>query len=399
MSILSGQGGDVSIDNPTSLFGELVTIERTPIIELKSMYGLSALRDIVTLLGGATVINVDGEFRIDTTSGGTSAAILDSAERGRYIPGQVAQMGIGVRADSTAIGSQTARWGYFDLNDGFGFGVDGTGVFIFDRSDGNETIVRQGSWNADNMDGNGPSGLTLAISRGYVYQVVFSWYGYGTVEYRIVSYDEATREQKTVVVHRIRKEGQVSVEDPNLPVRASVENNGVVNPYILCVTGREYSTYGKFVPNRRITGQYRLELGGINTTFLPSVSFRRKSDFESVAVKTSGFSVISDKDLLIQLRLNGTLTGAAFNTPSDYSAAETALEADMSATGISDGETIYEDLLGASGAGSSKTGFQIIDVPAIDFIALQPITLVLRRVSGMGSDATATVVLRASEEW
>ena len=60
-----GVGPDVS-----SQFSELRTNEKTPIIELTSVYGLSNLRDITTTTGAATVGTNNTEFQLTTTAAG-----------------------------------------------------------------------------------------------------------------------------------------------------------------------------------------------------------------------------------------------------------------------------------------------------------------------------------------
>ena len=63
---------------------------------------------------------------------------------------------------------------------------------------------------------------------------------------------------------------------------------------------------------------------------LPLVTFRRKSAYESVSVKTQGFDIITDTDLVYEIRLNGSLTGESYGTPTDHTASETALRSTQS---------------------------------------------------------------------
>lgn len=377
-----------------SLFNEEVMTQRTNIIELKSNYGLSALRDVTTETANGTVTNANGSYTLATTADGSDAAELQSAERGRYIAGQVAQAGIGVRTATEYAGNMISRWGLFDDNNGFGFGVDATGIFIFDRKAGTETKVYQANWNGDTLDGNGGSGLTLNLADGHIFNLVFSWYGYGTIEFRIFMFNPTTKEQVQVVAHRLRKEGGVSVENPNLPITAKVENGGTATAASLEVTGRQYSTYGNFNPNRRINNERRLAFSGIGTTFVPLISFRRKSAFNSVSVKVEGVSVLAGSDLVLELRFNSTLTNPSWGTPTRTSAAETACETDTSATAISGGELLYTGL--ASGNTGFLTSRSILQDLNFDIPALQPVTLCVRSVSGTVS---GSAVLRWREEW
>lgn len=395
-----GTPSTLGISDPLTPFAELLVNERTPIIELKSAYNIvSALRNVKTETGGATVTATSGEHVLTTTALASDVARLESAERGRYIPGYAAEAGIGVRSPITPAytGAMVARWGYFDANDGFGFGRDATGIFVFLRRGGEDTITYQSAWNADRLQGAGASGLTLAPGRGQIYQVRYTWYGYGAIEWRVVLCDSLFRQQ-TVVVHRTAPNGQTSIQNPDLPLRAEVLNGATAAAHILYVGGRQYSILGRYVPNRRITAGRRLALGSIGTTFLPLVTLRRKSSgtYGSVSAKVEGFDILTDADLIVQLRLNAALTGASYGTPDDVTAQETALERDASATAVTNGELLWEGLV-FGGSGGNARGAGSVGLLDFDFIGQQPVTLCVRRVSS--TNATASAVLRVKEEW
>lgn len=376
-----------------SAFNELKVVERTPVIELKSVYGVSALRDITTLAGSAAITNTAGEYRLALTADAADSAILDSAERGRYQPGYSANAGIGIRIPVNPVGAQDAKWGYFDDSNGFGFGVDATGLYVFTRRATTDTKVYQSAWNTDKVNGTSASGVRLDLSDGDIFQIDFTWYGYGVIEFTVVS--TAITGQRPIVVHRSFPDGQTSVADPNLPIRAYADNGSTATAFDLYVAGRQFSIRGKFDPNRRTISQYRLALGSVGTTFLPLVTFRRKSAFASVAAKVSGFDILTTEDLVLQIRVNATLTNASYVTPTDHTATETAMEADISATGVSGGQVLWEGLVDAAGAGATANGAQTREFD-LEIPSTQPITLCARTVSGT---ATISSVLRVREEW
>lgn len=73
--------------NVSSQFDELTVSQKTPIVELTSVYGLSSLRDAVTTAGSGTVTNNATEYNLSNTAIGIDSAILESVLRGRYEPG------------------------------------------------------------------------------------------------------------------------------------------------------------------------------------------------------------------------------------------------------------------------------------------------------------------------
>lgn len=379
-----------------SQFNEQITASKKQIINLKSIYGLSELRDIVTTTGTATVTNSAGLYKL--TASGSDRAVLDSAERGRYYSGQDSQAGIGVILGAEPVETQEVEWGYFDDNNGFGFGKDVNGLFVFDRKAGVDTKVYQADWNKDKLDSTGLSEITLDTNEGAIYHIDFTWYGLGTISFIIISFNPRTNTQESFLVHQIRKTGEVSIEDPNLPIRAEINNNGSTVPYdSLFVGGRQFSTFGDISAPRRITSERRLNLGAIGTTELPLVSLQRKAPFESISVKIASLDVNTDFDAIIEVRENPTLTSAVFGTPTNHNASETALESDSSATAVSGGNIIYSQLVTATGQGNSVRGSANVPLIDQDFISLQPMTITIRQVSGTGG--TATCVFRAAEEW
>ena len=99
--------------NVSSQFSELRVSQRTPLIELTSSYGLSDLRDIVTVTGTGSVGSNNSEFQLTTIASGTDSAILQSSERGNYEPGYAAEAGIGIRLPVAPTGNQVCQMGHF----------------------------------------------------------------------------------------------------------------------------------------------------------------------------------------------------------------------------------------------------------------------------------------------
>tara|TARA_R110000796_G_scaffold3212_11_gene12310 strand:- start:743 stop:2032 length:1290 start_codon:yes stop_codon:yes gene_type:complete len=399
VSILGPNGSE---GLPIAQFGAMQTVERTPVIELKSTYGLSALRDIVTVTGSGGVvhpgIDAASEFAVATTANGADSAQLDSAERGRYMPGSAGEIGIGIRlASATRTGNLKTEWGAFTDDDGFIFGLDATGFYVAVRKGATDTIIRQADFNRDTFDGTGPSGLTLNLLNGNIFQVDFTWYGYGTIIFEIVTKDLLGTQRK-YKFHEFTPTLTTSVGNPNLPIRAKATNGGTAVAQTVFVAGRQYSIMGKFNPNKRANGHFRsAALGSIGTTFLPVMSFRRKTDFQSISAAVDGFDALTTGDLYWQLRVNGTLTGASYGTPADTTAVETCMEVDTSATAITGGEILNPGGIIAASVGQQRA-LAAESSLALDIPTTQPVTLCVRRLTGTNASLSGLVV-RWREEW
>ncbi|MDQ0655796.1 hypothetical protein [Paenibacillus sp. W2I17] len=391
--------------NVSSQFDELRIAQKTPIVELTSVYGLSILRDAVTTTGAGTVTNNATEYNLSNTASGVDSAILESVLRGRYEPGYAGEAGIGVRIPSLPIGNQVAQWGLFDTQNGAFFGVNSTTVFVTVRRAGVDTTVPQSLWNVDPLNGTGPSGATLNLSKGNIYQIVFTWYGYGVIEFRVVIPDPVTLAQEVVTVHRFSPTGQTSFVDPNLPLRAQVANNGTGAAYSIFVGGRQYSIIGKYEPTYRVTSERR-RITNVTSTLTPVISFTRKAVFpagsartNSVQVNLEEINVISTVDLSYQVLVGGTLNGAFVNYPTATTIipdSETALLVNNTSTTITGGEVVFQ---GITGGGAGNTTI-LASSELLDFTLPenQVVTLAVLNIGGPGSN-TVDVVFRVTESW
>ncbi|MEK4274711.1 MULTISPECIES: hypothetical protein [unclassified Paenibacillus] len=391
--------------NVSSQFDELRVAQKTPIVELTSVYGLSILRDAVTTTGAGTVTNNATEYNLSNTASGVDSAVLESVLRGRYEPGYAGEAGIGVRIPSLPIGNQVAQWGLFDTQNGAFFGVNSTTVFVTVRRAGVDTTVPQSLWNVDPLNGTGPSGATLNLSKGNIYQIVFTWYGYGVIEFRVVIPDPVTLAQEVVTVHRFSPTGQTSFVDPNLPLRAQVANNGTGVAYSIFVGGRQYSIIGKYEPTYRVTSERR-RITNVTSTLTPVISFTRKAVFpagsartNSVQVNLEEINVISSVDLSYQVLVGGTLNGTFVNYPTATTIipdSETALLVNNTSTTITGGEVVFQGITGG-GAGNTKI---LASSELLDFTLPenQVVTLAVSNIGGPGSN-TVDVVFRVTESW
>lgn len=409
--VLSGQGiplstdiaGNLNVRSVSAQFDYVVNAPRTNVFEVKSIYGLSVLRDTTSTTSEGSITNNGTEYQVSTGAAVNSTATLSSIQRGRYIAGMAGEAGIGVRLPTAPTGTQVVRWGYFDDKNGAFYGQDATGIFITIRRGGGDTVIRQNQWNADPLNGTGPSKYTLTMARGNIFQVLYTWYGYGTIEFRVLMFNPNTFVQQVITVHRFRPNQQTSFEDPQLPLRVQIDNGATSDTALsVFVGGRQYSLQGNFNPQRRITSERKLSFSA-TTTLLPVISFRRKTDFpvagriNSTPTKIEAIEITTNASVLYELRFNSTLTTASFGTPTNTTATETALESDIAATAVTGGTLIFAGLAGGSGTGDAKNsilaGQEGID---LDLDGTSPVTLALQTVTGT---ATVNVVFRMMEEW
>ena len=86
--------------------------------------------------------------------------------------------------------------------------------------------IRQADFNLDKLDGKGPSGYNLDITKMQMIGIQYSWYGAGFIDYMLRGADG-----NFIFVHRIRNSNvntEAYMRSGNLPVRYEVTNEGPV---------------------------------------------------------------------------------------------------------------------------------------------------------------------------
>jgi hypothetical protein len=378
-----------------TLFNEMIVTERTPLIEINSALGISVLRDVTAVTNTGTVTNSGGENILSTGATTGSTASLTTVEYGRYYPGTSAQQGMGIRAPGTYTGTAFAEWGYFGAADGFGFGTDATGTYVFYTRNSTQTKVYQSSWSLDVMDGTGPSGATFDKANGNIFQLNFSWYGYGVIEWTIVT-DLPSGRQGSVVVHRYTPTTTNSIQNPNQPIAMKISNGDTTTDYTVYGGGRQFSVYGRYVPSIRKTHENRLSVTSVGTTFVPLVTFRRKAGFESYPVRFHQVGLLSNAELLWEIIVGGTLTGASFGAITNVPTTETALEVDIAATAITGGQKTESGFVSTSGGGATSRGGFSSSSYEVELPGTTVFTLCARTITGT---ATVSSILGMEEEW
>lgn len=376
-------------------FGEDLVASRTPIIELNSSYGTSLIRDKITEENGGTVESTEGIIRLSTTDDPDSKVTLESSEIGRYMPGYGSQLGMGVRCTCEPEGDTEILWGGWTANqqDGFFFGVDSVGKFVATKRDGIVNKDYQEDWNIDKLDGTGNSGYTLDVNNGVIYQIEFTWYGYGQILFGVVGIN-GDGQQRFIPCHFQKDFTQTSIISPNLRLVAQIDNAGQTNEHSIDIGGRQYSIVGKYTPILRINGDWRSNTT-VGTTVVPLISFRQKSGFLSRSIKALGFDAVDVTDSMIfEIRSSGTVTGGEWVDLTNQNPNETSVEVNKTATGISGGVIIWTGIIGADGPGSQR-GSTRLDLD-IDIPEGQVVSLCARTFTGSGTVRSA---FRVTEEW
>lgn len=396
----------IEINRPTSLFGDLVSVQRTTLIDMASSFGTSTLRDEVYTIGSGSITqNPDpttGEIVLNTGSTADSQIDLQTAEYGRYVPGYSAQQGIGIRIPNppTDSGSE-ARWGYFDGDNGFYWGYDGgrQEMFVARKSNGTETQrIYRSNWNRNDIDDyvNRP----WTVSEGSIFHIDFSWYGYGIIVFTIVTQTAndslpSSPQQRSIPVHAIAVENTTSTSDPNNPIRVEAQNGTNAENYDVRVGGRQFSVFGKEPTENRTTANTRTGQS-IGTAWTHIMTWRRKTPVQANArLALKSFDTIQDANMRYAIVVDADVTGLSFQTPNLTDPGETLVEVSPVGTfnGLGTGTKEWESL--ATGGGGSKVSSDLSE-SNVSFGQENYVSLIGRSLSGT---ATVTTTSRIREDW
>ena len=306
------------------------------------------------LVTGGTATYVANESSVDlavTTASG-SKAVRQTFRSFPYQPGKSLQL-LATFVMNEGKENLRQRVGYFNTSNGVFFQVDGTTKSFVLRTNTSGTpsdarTVAQANWNGDKLDGTGPSGLTLDITKAQILYMDFEWLGVGSVRCGFVI------NGTFYVCHTFNNANEIDkvyMTTAILPVRYEIENTAATSSAStltqICSSVISEGGYDqKAIPQwaRRTT-----VLTGVTTTFVPIVSIRLKSTSLGAVVIPSVFHAIpigSTLDYEVALIKNPTLTGASWASNS------TNVERDVAATALSGGTIVDLDYVSGSNQGS-----------------------------------------------
>jgi hypothetical protein len=316
-----------------------------------------------TTAGGSSSFNSDQGLIDMTVSTASGAEVLRETKRVfNYQPGK-SLLSILSFNFNEAKTNLRQRIGYFGTENGFYLEQEGTEEPVFvKRSSVTGSVVNtqvtQTDWNIDKLNGEGPSGITLDLSKVQIVWFDFEWLGSGTVRCGFIidgvyihchSFQHANTIQGTYVT------------TATLPVRAEITNTGITTSSStlkqICATVLSeggYEIRGEGSEAKLPIASPR-DLTSISTKY-PIISLRLKADkLDGVAILDSlnVLGITNNANYCWEIIQNGTTTGGSWVTTNT----DSLVEYNITATGYSqgDGEVLTAGFSVGSNQGSTTS--------------------------------------------
>jgi hypothetical protein len=313
---------EISFKNSPNLdaFGRLRVSEPFTLFDSSHRYADNNLWSTATATGGTTTFNASqGLVDLAVTAASGSEVIRETTKVFSYQPGK-SLLVLSTFVMSPAKTNLRQRVGYYGTQNGIYFQLNNSTLSFVERSlvTGvvTETVVNQSAWNVDKLDGTGPSGITLDITKAQILFMDIEWLGLGTVRIGFII------NGNFYVCHKFHHANIITstyITTASLPLRYEITNTGATSGA---------STLKQICSSVLSEGGYELRgsqqaIGTpINTprllataaTYYPIVSIRLKSTrLDGIAVATA-LSAIGNTaaNFNWQVVSGGTTTGGTW---------------------------------------------------------------------------------------
>ena len=307
--------------------------------------------------GTATFNSNQGLVDLAVTAASGSEVVRETTKVFSYQPGK-SLLVLNTFVMSAAKTNLRQRVGYYGAANGYYLELNNSTVSFVERSSVSgslvNTAVAQSSWNVDKMNGSGPSGVTLDLTKSQILFMDLEWLGVGTVRIGFVI------NGNFYVCHKFHHANIIAttyITTASLPLRYEITNTGATSGA---------STLKQICSTVLSEGGY--ELNGlqqaigipINTprtlgtagTFYPIISLRLKAARLDGIVILSALSAmpISVGNFNWQLVATGTTTGGAWVS----AGANSCVEYNITGTTFAGGRILASGFFNATNQGSSQ---------------------------------------------
>jgi hypothetical protein len=343
---------NVSISSPqpgkstaaTDAFGRLRISEPFTLFDSSHRYSDNGLWETSMASGGTTTFNANAglvDLAVTTTSG--SKVYRETAKVFSYQPGKSLLI-LNTFVFNPAQTNLRQRVGYFGDDNGIYIELANSTLSFVERSSVTgsvtETHVAQANWSVDKLDGTGPSGLTLDITKAQILWMDVEWLGLGTVRLGFVI------DGVFILCHSFHHANLIAstyITTASLPLRYEIENTGATasNSTLKQICSSVFSEGGYELRGAQqaigvpVTAPTDLTVAG---TYYPLVSLRLKVSpdrLDAIVILTalSILGVTNNAAYNWRVVASGTTTGGTWVS----AGADSSVEYNITGTGFTTG--------------------------------------------------------------
>lgn len=216
---------------PTDAFGRIKVANPFTLFDSSHRYRDNGLWSTYTSGTASATFNAS-QGLVDLTIGSTNGdeLIRETTKVFSYQPGK-SLLFMSTFIMNPAKTNLRQRIGYFGDDNGIYIELNGSTVSLVERSlvtgSPTESQVLQADWNGDRLDGTGPSGITLDLTKAQIFWADIEWLGVGTVRVGFVI------DGKFITCHSFHHANLVSstyITTASLPLRYEIKNIGTPSP-------------------------------------------------------------------------------------------------------------------------------------------------------------------------
>jgi len=341
----------------TDAFGRLRVSSPLTLFDSSHRYRDNGLWNTSTASGGAAVFSPNEglvNLNVNTTNG--SEVLRETAKVFSYQPGK-SLLVLNTFVMAPAQTNLRQRVGYFGTQNGIYLQLNNSTLSFVERSlvTGvvTESIVNQSAWNVDKMDGTGPSGVVLDITKAQILFMDIEWLGEGTIRLGFVI------DGKFILCHRFNHANLITstyITTASLPLRYEITNRGVTtSPSTLKQVCSSVISEGGYelrgaqqAIGTPITAPSTFAAAG---TYYPMNAIRLKSTTLDAVVILTAASILglgNGKNYAWRILQGATVTGGSWLPAS----ADSAVEYNLTGTSVTGGRILAQGYINSSNQAS-----------------------------------------------
>lgn len=366
---IAASGNGSSPSNPVNVvlpatasdsFGRQRVSEPYTLFDSSHRYADNGLWSTVTGTGGTAVFNEDqGLMDLIVSSALDAEVIRETTKVFSYQPGK-SLLVLSTFVMSPAKTGLRQRVGYYGSDNGLFVQLEGSTLSFVKRTSINggpdDIVVTQANWNYDKLDGSGPSGLTLDITKAQILWMDIEWLGVGSVRMGFVINGQF------ILCHTFNHANIIAstyITTASLPLRYEIRNTAVTSGLsvlkqicssVISEGGYELRGLQQAV-GTPITTPRVLTVAG---TYYPVISLKLKStklDGIAVISATSIMGVGNGKNFAYRIVAGATTTGGSWVDAT----ATSCVQYNITGTSVTGGRILASGFINSSNQGSPTT--------------------------------------------